>query len=86
MLTDVHVGHCSVLQLLCELLPGLHADLKVLSSVQCPDATLLQDLCQPQQLLIKHALHHTEHVRSAGSSHDSHSKVFPFEALSMAVL
>ena len=82
----IHVGHCSVLQLLCELLPGLHTDLKVLSSIQRPDATLLQDLCQSQQLLVKHALHHTKYVCSPGSPRDSHSKVFPFETLSMPLL
>jgi len=86
VLTDVHVGHCSVLQLLCEGLPGLHADLKILPCIQCPDATFLQDLCQPQQLLIKHALHHTKRETSLGFSDGGHSKVFPFETLSMALL
>lgn len=56
MLADVHVSHGCVLQLLGKGFPGLQADFKVLSSIQGPDAPLLQDLCQPQELLIKHAL------------------------------
>ena len=54
--TDIHVGHGCVLQLLGEGFPGLQADLKILPSIQGPDAALLQDLRQPQELLIKHAL------------------------------
>ena len=56
MLADIHVGHSCVLQLLSKGFPGLQADLKVLPSIQGPDAPLLQDRCQPQELLIKHAL------------------------------
>lgn len=57
VLADIHIGDCSVLQLLGELLPGLQADLKVLPSIQRPNAALLQHLHQSQELIVKHALH-----------------------------
>lgn len=46
VLADIQVGHGGVLQLLGEGLPGLKADLKVLPSVQGPDAALLQNFSQ----------------------------------------
>ena len=64
-----------MLQLLGESLPSLQADLKVLSSVESPDAALLQDLCQPDQLLIKHALQ--QHKSNKSQLHGSAATLDP---------
>lgn len=56
VLAYIQVSHSCVLQLLTELLPCIHADFKVLASIQSPDAPFLQHLCQFNKLVIKHAL------------------------------
>lgn len=66
VLADIHVGHSRVLQLLGEGFPGLQADLEVFAGIERPDAALLQDLHQPQQLLVKHAL---SRLQQAGWTH-----------------
>ena len=57
VLADVQVSHSCVLQFFTELLPRIHANLKVLARIECPDAAFLQHFCQLDKLIIKHALH-----------------------------